>query len=155
MKTYTPKPSDIEHRWWLVDAEGATLGRLASEVASILRGKHKPTWAPHLDSGDHVVIVNAAKVRLSGAKREQKKWYRHSQFPGGLREIPYDRLLRERPDLAVEKAVRGMLPKTRLGRRQIRKLHVYAGPEHSHQGQKPEPLELGRTPGAATTTEES
>lgn len=156
MKTYTPKPNEIERRWWLVDADGATLGRLASEVASILRGKHKPTWAPHLDMGDHVVVVNASKVQLSGAKREQKVWYRHSQYPGGLRQIPYDRLLSERPDLAVEKAVRGMLPKTRLGRMQIKKLHVYAGPEHNHQGQRPEPLALGTTPGAAPTgTEES
>jgi len=149
MKTYTPKPKDVVHRWWLVDAQGVTLGRLASHVAQIIRGKHKPTWAPHLDMGDHVVVINAAGIRLTGAKREQKVWYRHSQYPGGLRTIPYDRLLSERPDLAVEKAVRGMLPKTRLGRKLIRKLHVYAGPEHTHQGQRPEPIELGRAPGAA------
>lgn len=142
MKTYSPKPKEIERRWWLVDAEGATLGRLASEVAQLLRGKHKPTWAPHMDVGDHVVVVNASKIRLSGAKREQKVWYRHSQYPGGLRTVPYDRLLRERPDRAVEKAVRGMLPKNRLGRQMIRKLHVYADAEHRHQGQKPERLDL-------------
>lgn len=156
MKTYTPKPNDVERRWWLVDADGATLGRLASEVANILRGKHKPTWAPHIDMGDHVVVVNASKVRLSGAKREQKVWYRHSQYPGGLRQMPYDRLLAERPDLAVEKAVRGMLPKTRLGRQQIKKLHVYAGPDHNHQGQQPQPLDLSSSRRAPSThTEES
>lgn len=142
MKTYSPKPKEIERKWWLVDAEGAILGRLASEVAQLLRGKHKPTWAPHMDVGDHVVVVNASKIRLSGAKREQKVWYRHSQYPGGLRTVPYDRLLRERPDRAVEKAVRGMLPKNRLGRQMIRKLHVYADAEHRHQGQKPERLDL-------------
>ena len=145
MKTYSPKPSEIERKWWLVDADGATLGRLASEVAQLLRGKHKPMWAPHMDVGDHVVVVNAAKIHLSGAKREQKMWYRHSQHPGGLRAIPYERLLRERPDRAVEKAVRGMLPKNRLGRQMIRKLHVYAEAEHRHQGQKPEPLDLSGT----------
>jgi len=145
MKTYSPKPSEIERKWWLVDADGATLGRLASEVAQLLRGKHKPMWAPHMDVGDHVVVVNAAKIHLSGAKREQKMWYRHSQHPGGLRAIPYERLLRDRPDRAVEKAVRGMLPKNRLGRQMIRKLHVYAEAEHRHQGQKPEPLDLSGT----------
>ena len=145
MKTYSPKPSEIERKWWLEDADGATLGRLASEVAQLLRGKHKPMWAPHMDVGDHVVVVNAAKIHLSGAKREQKMWYRHSQHPGGLRAIPYERLLRERPDRAVEKAVRGMLPKNRLGRQMIRKLHVYAEAEHRHQGQKPEPLDLSGT----------
>lgn len=155
MKTYTPKPKDVERRWWLVDAEGVPLGRLASEVAQIIRGKHKPTWAPHLDVGDHVVVINASGVRLTGAKREQKVWYRHSQYPGGLRTIPYDRLLSERPALAVEKAVRGMLPKTRLGRQLIRKLHVYAGPEHNHQGQRPEPIELGRAPAGAPPPEKS
>lgn len=155
MKTYTPKPKDVERRWWLVDAEGVPLGRLASEIAQIIRGKHKPTWAPHLDVGDHVVVINASGVRLTGAKREQKVWYRHSQYPGGLRTIPYDRLLSERPALAVEKAVRGMLPKTRLGRQLIRKLHVYAGPEHNHQGQRPEPIELGRAPAGAPPPEKS
>lgn len=151
MKTYNPKPSEIERRWYVLDASGAALGRLASEVAQILRGKHKPTWAPHLDVGDHVVVVNASKVELSGGKREQKLWHRHSRYPGGLRSIPYSRLLEERPDLAVEKAVRGMLPKNRLGREMIKKLSVYAGPDHPHAAQKPEPLRLGEVPGAATT----
>lgn len=151
MKTYTPKPKDIDRRWWLVDARGAILGRLASEVASILRGKHKPTYAPHLDTGDHVVVVNASKVELSGGKREGKVWYRHSQYPGGLKTMDYERLLAERPERAVEKAVRGMLPKTRLGRRMGRKLHVYAGPEHPHGPQGPEPLGLGEIPGGTGT----
>lgn len=150
MKTYSPKPSEIERRWYVVDASGAALGRLASEVAQILRGKHKPIWAPHLDVGDHVVVVNAALVELSGEKREQKQWHRHSRYPGGLRTIPYARLLQERPELAVEKAVRGMLPKNRLGREMIKKLSVYAGPEHPHSAQRPEPLRLGEVPGAAT-----
>lgn len=154
MKTYNPKPSEIERRWYLVDASGAALGRLASEVAKILRGKHKPTWAPHLDVGDHVVVVNAAKVVLTGAKREQKLWHRHSQYPGGLRSIPYSRLLEQRPDLAVEKAVRGMLPKNRLGRAMIKKLSVYAGPDHPHAAQKPEPLRLGDVPGGRTERSE-
>jgi large subunit ribosomal protein L13 len=157
MKTYSPKPSEIQRRWYVVDASGAALGRLASEVAKILRGKHKPTWAPHLDVGDHVVVVNASKVELTGAKREQKRWHRHSQYPGGLRSIPYSRLLEERPELAVEKAVRGMLPKTRLGRAMIKKLSVYAGPDHPHTAQKPELLRLGDVPGApaAERSEES
>jgi large subunit ribosomal protein L13 len=150
MKTYSPKPSDIERRWYVVDAAGATLGRLASEVAQILRGKHKPTWAPHMDVGDHVIVVNASKIELTGAKREQKQWHRHSQYPGGLRTIPYSRLLEERPDLAVEKAVRGMLPKNRLGRQMIKKLSVHPGPDHPHQAQRPQPLRLGEVPGAVT-----
>ncbi len=153
MKTYSPKPKEIRRRWYLVDADGAVLGRLASEVAKILRGKHKPMFAPHLDVGDHVVVVNASAVRLTGNKRESKVWYRHSQYPGGLRGIPYDRLLAERPAAAVEKAVRGMLPKNRLGRQMARKLHVYAGAEHPHAAQKPEPLRLGDTPGAPTGEE--
>jgi large subunit ribosomal protein L13 len=125
------------------------LGRLASEVARILRGKHKPTYAPHLDTGDHVIVVNARKVRLTGAKRETKVYYRHSGYPGGLREIPYDRLLATRPQLAVEKAVRGMLPHNRLGRQMAKKLKVYAGPEHPHAPQDPVRLELGERPPAA------
>lgn len=149
MKTYTPKPKEIERRWYVIDADGAVLGRLASEVATILRGKHKPMFAPHLDTGDHVVVINAARVHLSGNKGTGKVWYRHSQYPGGLRAIDYERLLAERPALAVEKAVRGMLPKNRLGRRMAKKLHVYAGPDHPHAPQKPEPLRLGDTPGAA------
>src|SRR6188508_3438911 len=122
MKTYSPKPEHIERRWYVVDASGVVLGRLASEVAAILRGKHKPMFAPHMDTGDHVIIVNAAGVRMTGAKIDQKVYYRHSGHPGGLREQPYTRLMAERPTLVVEKAVRGMLPKTRLGRQMISKL---------------------------------
>jgi large subunit ribosomal protein L13 len=145
-KTYTPRPRDIERNWYVVDADGAVLGRLASEVASILRGKHKPMFAPHMDTGDHVIIVNAAGVRMTGNKAEQKVYYRHSGFPGGIREQPYSKLLVERPTLVVEKAIRGMLPKTRLGRQMISKLAVYAGPEHPHQAQKPKLLALGTVP---------
>ena len=147
MKTYMPKPKDVHRSWYVVDAEGAVLGRLASEVASVLRGKHKPTWAPHLDVGDHVVVVNAAKIRLTGEKEGKKVYYRHSQYPGGLREIPYERLAERRPERLVEQAVRGMLPKNRLGRRMLRKLSVYAGPDHPHEAQRPAPLRLGEIPG--------
>lgn len=146
MKTYSPKPAHIERRWYVVDADGAVLGRLASEVAKVLRGKHKPIFAPHADTGDHVVVVNAARVRLTGGKERKKVWYRHSGYPGGLREIDYETLLARRPALAVEKAIRGMLPKNRLGRQIARKLSVYEGPDHPHQAQKPEPLALGAVP---------
>ncbi len=146
MKTYSPKPRDIERRWYVIDAGGAVLGRLASEVARILNGKHKPIYAPHADTGDHVVIVNAKDVRLTGGKENKKVAYRHSGYPGGLTETKYARLLAEKPAYAVEKAVRGMLPKSRLGRAMIGKLKVYAGTEHPHAAQKPEPLALGQTP---------
>lgn len=146
MKTYAPKPSDIERRWYVIDASGAVLGRLASEVAQILKGKHKPIYAPHADTGDHVIIVNASGVVLTGGKETKKIAYRHSGYPGGLSETRYDRLLAERPAYAVEKAVRGMLPKNSLGRSMLRKLQVYAGPEHPHEAQKPESLTLGRIP---------
>src|SRR6266704_1880797 len=132
MKTYSPKPQDVERRWFVVDADGAVLGRLASEVAKILRGKHKPIFAPHADTGDHVIVVNARGVRLTGGKEEKKIYYRHSGYPGGLREVGYARILAERPALAVEKAVKGMLPKNRLGRQILTKLNVYEGPEHPH-----------------------
>jgi large subunit ribosomal protein L13 len=145
-RTYTPRPRDIERKWYVVDADGAVLGRLATEVAAILRGKHKPMFAPHMDTGDHVIVVNAAGVRMTGIKADQKVYHRHSGYPGGLREQPYSRLMAERPTLVVEKAVRGMLPKTRLGRQMITKLAVYAGPEHPHQAQKPEPLTAGQVP---------
>lgn len=143
MRTYSTKKSDIERKWYLVDAQGAVLGRLASEVATILRGKRKPIYAPHLDTGDHVVVVNADKVVLTGEKLDRKKYYRHSGYPGGLRETSYRKLVQEKPELVVEKAVRGMLPKNRLGRAMLRKLHVYAGPDHPHQAQRPEKLTLG------------
>src|SRR5207249_9116437 len=128
----SPKPRDIERRWYLIDAQGAVLGRLASEVAKILRGKHKPIFAPHADTGDHVVVVNARGVRLTGNKDQSKFFYQHSGYPGGLRRLTYGRLMAERPTLAVEQAVRGMLPKNRLGRQIFKKLAVYAGSAHPH-----------------------
>lgn len=148
MKTYSPKVKDIRRAWYVVDADGATLGRLASEVARILRGKHKPTYAPHMDMGDHVVVVNAEKIRVTGGKETKKLYRHHSQYPGGLREVPYERLARKRPERVVEKAIRGMLPHNRLGRRMAGKLAVYAGPEHPHQAQQPVPLKLGDVPPA-------
>lgn len=141
-KTYTPRAKDVRRTWYVVDADGATLGRLASQVAHILRGKHKPTYAPHMDMGDHVVVVNAAKVRVTGQKAVDKVYYHHSQYPGGLKEVPYERLARLRPERLVERAVKGMLPRNRLGRQMARKLAVYAGPEHPHSAQAPVPLEL-------------
>ena len=146
MKTYAPKPKDIERRWYVVDADGAVLGRLASEVAKVLRGKHKPIFAPHADTGDHVVVVNARAVRLTGGKETRKIAYRHSGYPGGLREIQYERLLATRPAYVVEKAIKGMLPKNRLGRAMAHKLKVYEGSEHPHAAQHPEPLKLGEQP---------
>jgi large subunit ribosomal protein L13 len=146
MKTYTPRPRDIERRWYVIDASGAVLGRLASEVAAILRGKHKPIFAPHMDTGDHVVVVNASGVRLTGGKEEKKLARRHSGYPGGLTETTYTRLLATRPAFAVEKAVRGMLPKNSLGRAMLGKLKVYPGPQHPHRAQSPEPLSLGEVP---------
>jgi large subunit ribosomal protein L13 len=146
MKTYSPRPRDIERRWYVIDASGAVLGRLSTEVASILRGKHKPIFAPHMDTGDHVIVVNAKGVRLTGGKEETKVAYRHSGYPGGITATKYGKLLAEKPAYAVEKAIRGMLPKNRLGRAMVKKLQVYAGPEHPHQAQKPEPLRLGEIP---------
>jgi large subunit ribosomal protein L13 len=146
VKTYAPKPRDIERRWYVLDAQGAVLGRLASEAAAILRGKHKPIFAPHMDTGDHVIVVNAKGIELTGGKRETKVAYRHSGYPGGLTETKYGRLLAERPSFAVEKAIRGMLPKNSLGRSMRRKLHVYDGPTHRHEAQMPKPLELGEVP---------
>lgn len=146
MKTYSPKPRDIERRWYVIDASGAVLGRLATEAAAILRGKHKPIFAPHMDTGDHVIVINAKDVRLTGGKEEKKIAYRHSGYPGGLTETKYSRLLAERPAFAVEKAIKGMLPKNRLGRAMLGKLKVYAGAEHRHQAQQPQPLKLGEIP---------
>jgi large subunit ribosomal protein L13 len=146
MRTYSPRPRDIQRRWYVIDASGAVLGRLATEVAAVLRGKHKPIFAPHFDTGDHVIVVNAKGVRLTGGKENKKVAYHHSGFPGGLTETPYGRLLANRPTVAVEKAVRGMLPKNRLGRAMAKKLQVYAGPEHPHRAQKPVPLRLGEIP---------
>ncbi len=146
MKTYSPRPRDIERRWYVIDASGAVLGRLSTEVAAILRGKHKPIFAPHMDTGDHVIVVNARGVRLTGGKEETKIAYRHSGYPGGLTETKYGKLLAEKPAFAVEKAIRGMLPKNRLGRAMFKKLQVYPGPDHPHRAQKPEPLRLGEVP---------
>jgi large subunit ribosomal protein L13 len=145
-RTFSPRPRDIERRWFVVDADGAVLGRLASEVASILRGKHKPIYAPHADTGDHVIVINARGVRLTGGKEGSKVAYRHSGYPGGLTAVGYARLMAERPAFVVEKAVKGMLPKNRLGRDMVRKLMVYPGPEHPHAAQKPETLALGSVP---------
>ena len=142
MRTYSPKPSDIERKWYVIDATDIVLGRLASQVAVLLRGKHKPTYAPHMDMGDYVIVINAEKIALTGSKRENKMAYRHSGFPGGLRAVNYAELLETHPERAIEKAVQGMLPKNRLARQQIQKLKVYAGPEHPHASQNPEPFEL-------------
>jgi len=142
LKTYAVKASEIERRWWLVDASDQTLGRLATRVATLLEGKHKPTYSPHLDTGDHVVVVNAAKVRVTGNKLEQKTYYRHSNYPGGLKEESLARLLARRPELVIERAVKGMLPQNRLGRAMFKKLKVYGGPEHPHAAQQPATVEL-------------
>lgn len=142
MPTYSPKASEITREWMIVDADGLVLGRLATEVASILRGKHKPTYAPHIDTGDHVVIINAEKVVLTSGKAEKKKVFRHSGFPGGLKERTFADFLEKRPEDAVRSSIRGMLPKNRLGRAQLKKLKVYAGPNHPHAAQKPQALEL-------------
>lgn len=141
-KTFSPRPDDIDRSWWLVDATGLPLGRLASEVARVLRGKHKPTFAPHMDMGDYVVVVNAEKVAVTGAKATDKRYYRHSGFPGGLTEQSFTELLALHPERIIEKAVRGMLPKNRLGRKMFKKLKVYAGADHGHAGQAPQPLAI-------------
>ena len=142
MRTYTPKPGDTERTWYVIDATDVVLGRLATHAATLLRGKHKPTFAPHVDGGDFVIIINADKVALTGAKREQKLAYRHSGYPGGLKATSYAELLEKSPERAVEKAIRGMIPKNRLGSAQINKLKVYRGAEHPHGAQKPEPFEI-------------
>jgi large subunit ribosomal protein L13 len=142
VRTYSPKPADVQRQWYVIDATDVVLGRLASHVATLLRGKHKPIFAPHVDTGDFVIIVNADKVVLTGNKLEQKKAYRHSGYPGGLRAVPYSELMEKRPDRAVEKAVRGMLPKNSLGRKMLKKLKVYAGEEHPHRAQQPVPFEI-------------
>ncbi|HEY4464636.1 MAG TPA: 50S ribosomal protein L13 [Streptosporangiaceae bacterium] len=146
MRTFSPKGNDITRQWHVVDASGVVLGRLASQVAVLLRGKHKPIFAPHVDTGDFVIIINADKVELSGNKLERKMAYRHSGYPGGLRSIRYADLMEKHPERAVEKAVRGMLPKNSLGRQTLRKLKVYAGPDHPHQAQQPVPFEITQVP---------
>ena len=142
MRTYTPKPGDVERNWYVIDATDVVLGRLATHVATLLRGKHKATFAPHVDNGDFVIVINADKVALTGNKRETKLAYRHSGYPGGLRSVTYAELLEKRPERAIEKAVRGMLPKNSLSRAQLSKLKVYVGAEHPHAAQQPKPFEI-------------
>lgn len=142
MRTFSPKPTDIQRAWLVVDAEDAVIGRLATEVARVLRGKHKPIFAPHMDTGDFVIVVNASKVRMTSNKGERQMVYRHTGYPGGLRQKTYGELLETKPEEAVRRAVRGMLPKGPLGRAQLKKLKVYAGPTHPHEAQQPQPLAL-------------
>jgi large subunit ribosomal protein L13 len=144
VRTYSPKPGEVSRTWHVIDAEDVVLGRLASNVATLLRGKHKPTFAPHMDTGDFVIIVNADKVVLTGNKREQSFAYRHSGYPGGLRKQSFGELLDTRPERLLEKVVRGMLPKNKLGRAQGKKLKVYAGPDHPHAAQQPKPFEIAK-----------
>lgn len=141
-RTYSPKLAEIDRHWHVIDADGKTLGRLSTAVADLLRGKHKPMYAPHLDTGDFVVVINAEKIVLTGRKEEQKVYYRHSGRPGGLKSEVAGKLRQRKPSLIIQKAVRGMLPKNALGRQQLKKLKVYAGPEHPHQAQRPEPHEV-------------
>jgi large subunit ribosomal protein L13 len=143
LKTYSPKRDEIERQWHLIDAEGQTLGRLSTAIAKLLMGKHKPTFAPHMDSGDFVVVVNAEKTVLSGQKEEKKVYYRHSMYPGGLKQETAGKLRQRRPTQLVERAVKGMLPKTKLGRQQLKKLKVYAGAEHPHAAQSPANFQVG------------
>ena len=142
MRTYTPKPADQTRQWYVIDATDVVLGRLAVQTATLLRGKHKPTYAPHMDMGDHVIIINAEKVALTGNKLEKKRAYRHSGFPGGLKSVNYAELLEKNPVLAVEKAIKGMLPKNKLAAAQLSKLKVYRGAEHPHAAQAPQAVEI-------------
>ena len=142
MKTYSAKPKDIRREWFVIDAADKVLGRLATEVARRLRGKHKPEYTPHMDTGDHIVIINADKVRVTGAKTEDKMYYRHTGYPGGIKETNFSDLQADHPERVIQKAVKGMLPKNPLGRAMFKKLHIYAGPEHKHQAQQPQNLEL-------------
>ncbi len=144
MRTYTPKPGEVQRAWHVIDASDVVLGRLASQTANLLRGKHKPVFAPHVDTGDFVIIINADKVVLTGSKSEQKRVYRHSGYPGGLKSERYTDLLARDPERAVERAIRGMIPRNALGRQVIGKLKVYAGPEHPHSAQQPTPYTLNQ-----------
>ena len=144
MRTYTAKPGEVERRWYVVDADGQTLGRLATQIADTLRGKEKAQYTPHVDTGDFVVVVNAEKVLVTGNKLDQKRYYRHSGYPGGLRSRTLREQLERRPTEVIRKAVKGMLPKNRLARKQLNKLKIYAGPEYPHVAQAPQPLEVGR-----------
>jgi large subunit ribosomal protein L13 len=142
VKTYTARAEDMEREWFLVNAEGKTLGRLASEIAQVLRGKHKPIYTPHLDCGDYVIVVNAEKVRVTGRKLDQKMYYHHTGYPGGIKSISLRNQLQKHPERVLQAAVRGMLPKNRLGRRMLKKLKVYAGDSHPHEAQQPKMLEV-------------
>jgi large subunit ribosomal protein L13 len=142
MKSYMARPREVERKWRLIDAEGQTLGRLATEIARFLRGKDKPQYTPHVDTGDFVVVVNAEKVVVTGKKTEQKVYYRHSGYPGGLKTTSYEEMLERKPTEILRRAVKGMMPKTRLGRQQLKKLKIYAGPEHPHEAQRPESYEV-------------
>lgn len=142
MSTYMAKPDEVERQWYVVDAAGKTLGRLATKIADILRGKNKPTFTPHVDTGDFVIVVNADKIELTGNKWQQKKYYTHSGYPGGIKETPYNKLVEKKPEFIIEKAVKGMIPHNKLGRKIIKKLKVYAGPEHPHQAQQPQELQI-------------
>lgn len=143
MKTFSAKPADVQHDWYVVDASGKTLGRLSTEIARRLRGKHKPVYTPHVDTGDYVVVVNAGKIRVTGNKRKDKIYYRHTGYIGNMKSVSLEKLLDETPERALEYAVKGMLPRNPLGRKMYSKLKVFAGPEHTHQAQQPKPLEIG------------
>ena len=142
MKSFMASPSTVERKWYVVDAEGKTLGRLASEVANVLRGKNKPTYTPHIDTGDYVIVVNAEKIQVTGKKLDQKIYYHHSGYVGGMKEATLREMMQKKPEFVITHAVKGMLPKGPLGRQMLKKLHVYAGPEHNHAAQKPETLDI-------------
>ena len=142
MKSFMASPSTVERKWYIVDAEGKTLGRLASEVANVLRGKNKPTYTPHIDTGDYVIVVNAEKIQVTGKKLDQKIYYHHSDYVGGMKEATLREMMQKKPEFVITHAVKGMLPKGPLGRQMLKKLHVYAGPEHNHAAQKPETLDI-------------
>ena len=142
MKSFMANPSNVERKWYVVDAEGKTLGRLASEIANVLRGKNKPIYTPHIDTGDYVIVVNAEKVKTTGKKLDQKIYYHHSDYVGGMKETTLKEMMQKKPEFVITHAVKGMLPKGPLGRQMLTKLHVYAGPEHKHEAQKPEVLDI-------------
>lgn len=142
METFTAKPLDLTRSWYVVDASGKTLGRVSSEIARRLRGKHKPEYTPHVDTGDYIIVINAKKVRVTGNKRTEKRYYRHSGYPGGIKAITFAQMMQKAPERVIEHAVKGMLPKGPLGRAMYRKLKVYAGPDHTHAAQKPQPLDI-------------
>ena len=142
MKSFMASPSTVERKWYVVDAEGKTLGRLASEVANVLRGKNKPTYTPHIDTGSYVIVVNAEKIQVTGKKLDQKIYYHHSEYVGGMKEATLREMMQKKPEFVITHAVKGMLPKGPLGRQMLKKLHVYAGPEHNHAAQKPETLDI-------------